>query len=174
MKKSLIAVAGFAVLTLAGCSNDDGTPKANAVKASSPAVEQNLYQITGPLHTDIDELVGYGGADKLASGNAATWQSFEDDTQTFQIDIANVQTALAGANLSADDEKKIELDLQELKDLISIADKHHDKVGSQALVYYHRISEDINYFVTGSGEEYGLAHIENGDSTVPDFIKANK
>jgi hypothetical protein len=182
MKKSLIAVAGiavvgiagFAVLTLVGFSNDDGTPKSTAVKASGSMVAQNLGSLTGNLHKDIDELVGYGGDDSFASGDTSSWWRFEYEKSTFEKDVDDVQNALSGSGLKADDEKKIELDLQELKDLLSIADKHHDKVGSKALVYYHRISEDINYFVTGSGEEYGIANIQNGDSTVQDFINTNK
>lgn len=61
-------------------------------------------------------------------------------------------------------------DAQNLLLLLSLADKHHSPLGAQALVYYHRVSEDIHYYLTGKGEEYSVSEVE-GSREVDQFLQ---
>jgi hypothetical protein len=55
---------------------------------------------------------------------------------------------------------QLEQDAHNLELLLALADKHHDALGAQCLVYY----------LTGLGEEYSVSDVE-GSREVDDFLK---
>ncbi|MBX6353568.1 MAG: hypothetical protein IRZ10_09570 [Thermoflavifilum sp.] len=155
-----------------------GHPKPGAVHVDASATDAALSRLQADsetLHEHIDDFVGWGGAERLREGDAQLWAEFSNGgggksplRDAFRRDVEQVLRDLASAHVNR--LTQLRRDAQNLLLLLSLADKHHGPLGAQALVYYHRVSEDIHYYLTGKGEEYSVSEVE-GSREVDQFLQ---
>lgn len=181
MRRVAVAVSAVLVLgSVTGCSilgGQAGTPSKSAVSVSKTKVKteslSSVKSTVSDMKQAIDLDTGYGGISKLSSDDASAWKAASSDT-ALQLDPDKIKTELASSNAPKKVVKAIDQDCSMLDQLRAIAMVHHNSTGAQALKYFHRVTEDVNYYLTGKGEEYGVSHIEGGYAAVETFISKLK
>jgi hypothetical protein len=109
------------------------------------------FEIVSGIHDEANHMVGYGAT--------PNWDTFH--AQQYPALTKKVDTLLAEFYSHSDSQneeiKRIVHDIQNMKSLLQIADKIHDR---QAIVYLHRIASDLAEFVftkDGNPDEYWAA-----------------
>jgi hypothetical protein len=177
----LAVVAGGAVYWWVSRYVELGQPKPGAIHLEDITDGSGIAQLQADsevLHELVDDFVGWGGLDRLRNGDSDLWQKFSEgatdggdstplrdqmreDVQKFLQDLARTDVTK---------KQELETDAHNLQLLVELADKHHDSLGAQCMLYYHRVSEDIHYYLTGKGEEYSVSNTE-GSREVNLFLK---
>jgi hypothetical protein len=128
---------------------------------------QSALDVVRDIHAEANQMVGYG-----ETPNWDTFHSQQCPKVTQQVDA--LLKAFANHSDSQNDEiKRIVVDIQNMKSLLRIADKDHDR---QALLYLHRIASDLAEFVftkDGNPDEYWAATHALGGSqagVIDEFI----
>jgi hypothetical protein len=124
----------------------------------------------------IDYDTGLQQMDLLSSGNSNAWETALQDNELIQG--PNELESEIGKCVAPDDvKKKLQADVTNLKRLYEVATQEHSakdyQDGAQALKYYHRVIEDINFYITQLGEHYEVSHILDGYQEVESFISAH-
>jgi hypothetical protein len=184
MRKVIIgssALAGVAAISAAvWWYVDVYEPQQNAVsivKSKPQSIDLTPIENTvTQLKNRIDVDTGYQQMDLLSSGDSYGWSLPLHDTELVQgpIDLENEIPQCTAPN---DVKQKLLADDANLKKLYEVATQEYNANdypdGAQALKYFHRVTEDINFYITQSGEHYEVSHILGGYQKVESFIDAH-
>ncbi len=135
-------------------------------------IENTVLQLKDAI--DID--TGYAQMDLLSSGDSNGWSLPLHDTELVQ-GPNELESEIPQCTAPNDVKQKLLADDANLKKLYEIAIQEYKAKdypdGAQALKYFHRVTEDIHYYIVGSGEHYEVSHILGGYQTVESFISAH-
>jgi hypothetical protein len=146
-------------------------------KSKPPSIDLTPIENTVThLRDRIDADTGFAQMDLLSSGDSYGWSLPLQDGELVQG--PNELESEIGKCVAPDDvKKKLQADVSNLKRLYEVAAQEHNakdyKDGAQALKYYHRVTEDMNFYITNQGEHYEVSHILGGYQTVESFINAH-
>jgi hypothetical protein len=184
VKKVIIGIGPISVLA--------GVAVVSAVVLwNLPAYESNQHAVSiaknkpqsidlSPIATTVMQLkdridydIGDQQMDLLSSGNSNAWQTALQDNELVQ-GPTELQSEIAECKAPDGVQQKLQLDVANLKALYKVASQEYNSKdytdGAQALKYYHRVTEDINFYITQLGEHYAVSHILGGYQTVENFI----
>lgn len=167
MRKLSLGIVCIALL-LTGCGQQQNITSTNTIpekKAKSAPIITKLdyksyfYDDTIKLHSTANSITEYGKYNKMYDGDQVAWKNAIDSYPTLRGEIEQAEINAKKGDVKG--EAAVLHDLNDLSKLLTIASSdynaHKYAYGANALLMFHRVSTDIEYFWVGKGEKYGVA-----------------